>query len=117
MQLTDGLLGDVPMLMPAGTLDHSSSGVLRAALDKLTKARHNIVFLDLDGVDAMDGGGLSVLVDWVHALGGKGWLGVIGPNPDVRRLLETGGLLPHPNVRVFESRQAGRVATQERQST
>jgi anti-anti-sigma factor len=117
VELIEGLLGDVPTLVPVGNVDHGSSGVLRAALDTLTKARHNIVFLDLTDVDDMDSDGLSVLAAWVHALGGKGWLGVVAPKPNIRRLLETSCLLPHPNVRVFETRQLARVATQERQST
>ncbi len=117
MRLTDALLGDIPMLVAAGTIDRGSSGVLGDALDKLSKARHNIVFLDLTDVDGVSDDGLTVLTAWVQALGGKGWLGVIAPKPDVRRVLKEGGLLTHPNVRVFETRQAGRVATQERQST
>jgi anti-anti-sigma factor len=117
MDLHDGLLGDTPMLVVAGTIDQSSAGDLRAGLDKWSKARHNIVFLDLGDVDGVDSAGLTVLTDWVRSLGGKGWLGVVAPSPDVRRVLEAGGLLPHPNVRLFETRQAGRIATQERQST
>jgi anti-anti-sigma factor len=117
MEMTDGLLGDVPTLIPTGIIDQTASAVLEAALDRLTRARYNIVFLDLGDVEAIDSGGLSVLVAWVSALGGKGWLGVVAPNPDVSRLLESSGLVPHPNVRVFETRQAARTATQERQST
>jgi anti-anti-sigma regulatory factor len=117
MKLIEGLLGDVPTLTPIGTVDRGSSGVLEAALDKLTKARYNIVFLDLTDVDGIAGDGVRVLTAWVRALGGKGWLGVVAPKPEVRGILEAGGLLPHPSVRVFETRQLARVATQERQST
>jgi anti-anti-sigma factor len=117
MELRDAVLGDVPMLVAAGTIDQSTCGVLQAALHQRLEARHNIVFLDLGDVTDMDGAGLSVLVSWVQALRGRGWLGVIGPNADVRRLLEGEGLIPHPNVRFFETRQAALVVTGERQST
>lgn len=117
MELTRALLGDVPTLVVTGSLDRSACDVLQAALHRLDEARHNIVFLDLAGLTSMDGAGLSVLHTWVQALGGKGWLGVIEPNAEVRQFLEGEGFLAHPNVRFFETRQAARVATGERQST
>jgi anti-anti-sigma factor len=117
MELKDAVLGDVPMLMAAGTIDHSTCGALEAALRQRLEARHNIVFLDLSEVTHVDGAGLSVLLDWVQALRGRGWLGLIGPTVEVRRLLGDEGLLVHPNVRVFETRQAALIVTGERQST
>ena len=117
MELRDALLGDVPMLVATGTIDQSTCGVLQAALHRRLESRHNIVFLDLSNVTHIDGAGLSVLLTWVQALHGRGWLGVIGPNVNIRRLLEGEGFLVHPNVRVFETRQAALVATGERQST
>ncbi len=117
MELTEALLGDVPTLVPKGTVDDDSAGALEAALAKLTKARYNIVFLDLTDTEGIGGAGLAVLAAWVKALGGKGWLGVVAAAPTVREALESAGLIPHPNVRVFETRQLARFATQERQST
>jgi len=117
MDLTDAVLGDVPMLVAKGTVDRSTCGVLQAALQQRLESRHNIVFLDLTNVTDMDSAGLSVLLTWVQALHGRGWLGLIGPNVSVRLLLEGEGLLVHPNVRVFETRQAALVVTGERQST
>jgi anti-anti-sigma factor len=117
MDLTTAVLGDVPMLVGTGVVDGSACGSLQSALDGLAEARHNIVFLDLINVTYMDRAGLSVLLAWVQALRGRGWLGIIGPDSDIRRLLESEGLLVHPNVRVFETRHAALVATGERQST
>lgn len=117
MELTHAVLGDVPLLVATGTIDRSTCGILEAALHRILESRHNIVFLDLSGVTAMDSAGLSVLHTWVAALGGRGWLGLIGPSVDIRRLMDGEGLLGHPNVRVFENTQAARVATGERQST
>ena len=117
MELTTAVLGDVPMLVGAGVIDGNACGPLQSALDRLAEARHNIVFLDLINVTDMDSAGLSVLLAWVQALRGRGWLGIIGPDSNVRRLLESEGFLGHPNVRVFETRQAALVATGERQST
>ncbi|MCL5736146.1 MAG: STAS domain-containing protein [Actinobacteria bacterium] len=117
MELTNAMLGDVPMLVASGAIDHDTCGVLDAALDKLFEARHNIIFLDFSNVTGMDSGGLSVLLAAVRALGGRGWLGIIGPNETIRHLLEMAGLLGDPNFLVFETRQAALVVTRERQST
>jgi anti-anti-sigma factor len=117
MELTSAVLGDIPMLVAAGIMDRDACDSLQSALDRLTEARHNIVFLDLIDVSHMDSVGLSVLLTWVQALRGRGWLGVIGPNAGIRRILEGEGLLNHPNVRVFETRHAALVVTGERQST
>jgi anti-anti-sigma regulatory factor len=117
MELTSAVLGDIPMLVATGVVDGDACASLKSALDRLTEARHNIVFLDLNDVTDMDSAGRSVLVAWVQALGGRGWLGAIGPNANVRHVLEDEGFLRHPNVRVFETRQAARIATGERQST
>jgi anti-anti-sigma factor len=117
MELIDAVLGDVPMLVATGSVDRSTCAVLQAALQQRLEARYNIVFLDLSDVSHIDSAGLSVLVAWVQALRGRGWLGVIGPNVDIRGLLEGAGLLPHPNVRVFETRHAALMVTGERQST
>ena len=117
MELTTAVLGDIPMLVATGVVDRDTCGPLQSALDSLTEARHNIVFLDLNDVTCVDSAGFSVLLTWVQALHGRGWLGVIGPRANIRRILEAEGFLRHPNVRVFETRHAALIATGERQST
>jgi anti-anti-sigma factor len=117
VELKDAVLGDVPMLVATGSVDHTTRGALETALRQRLEARYNIVFLDLSGVTDMDDAGVSVLADWVQALRGRGWLGVIGPNAAIRSLLDREGLLTHPNVRVFETRHAALIVTSERQST
>lgn len=116
MELTHGALGDTPMLVVRGALDRSSCSALQTGLEKLFAGGHNLVFLDFSEVPFIDSGGLSVIRTAAETLK-RGWLGVIGLNADVRRLLETEGLLSHPSIRVFENRQAARVATGERAST
>lgn len=117
MGLKRAVLGDVPTLVASGVVDSDTCGPLESALNGLTERRHNIVFLDLSAVTCMDAAGASVLSAWVQALGGRGWLGVIGANDEVRRVLDGEGLLGHPNVRVFETAHAARIVTGERQST
>lgn len=116
MELRNAVLGDSPMLVATGTIDHDTCGVLQAALELVVESGHNVIFLDLSDVASFDSDGLSVLVAGVRALR-RGWLGVIGPNADIRRLLEIEGLLVDPHLRIFETRQAARTATGERAST
>ena len=117
MELRNAALGDVPMLVATGDIDHSTCGVLREALDKWLQSGFHIVFLDLSEVVHMDSGGISVLVAAAQALRRGGWVGVVGPNADIRGLLESAGLLVDPNFRVFDTRQAARVVTGDRAST
>lgn len=117
MELNNAVLGDVPMLVLTGAVDQESCSQLEAALDGLFRARHNIIFVDLCGVAHLDSAGLAVVVAGVKALGGRGWLGMIGPNTGVRDSLESAGLIGHPNVLVFENRHAALMITGQRQST
>ncbi len=117
MELKDAVLGDVPMLVATGSVDQSTCDVLRTALHRRLESGYNIIFLDLSDVTDMDSAGFAVLSTWVQALRGRGWLGIIGPNATIRRVLEGAGFLGHPNVRVFETRHAALIVTGERQST
>ncbi len=117
MKLSNAVLGDVPMLVATGAIDHNTCGVLQAGLDRLFEARYNVIFLDFSNITYIDSGGLSVLRAGVQVLGQRGWLGLIGLDSNVSHLLETDGLLAHPRIRVFANRQAALIATGERGST
>jgi anti-sigma B factor antagonist len=117
MDIRSAAIGDTPLLEARGDIDHSTCAVLQAALDDLLERRHNVMFIDLHQVAYIDSGGLSVLLSAVRSLRGKGWLGVIAPNQNVRRLLEIVGLLVDPSFRLFDSKQAAYAVLAERQST
>ncbi len=51
-----------------------------------------------------------MLLSGVRRLRDRGWLGVVGPNTNVRRLLEIVGLLVDPNFRVFATSKRPRGA-------
>lgn len=117
MDVTSAVLGDVPMLVARGDMGRDTTGPLQSALERLIAARHNVFFLDLSEVAHVDSGGLAIIRAGVQALGQRGWIGLIGINADVRRLLETDGLLVSPRIRVFANTHAARIATGERAST
>jgi len=64
------------------------------------------MLLDLSQVSYIDSGGLSVLFSAARRLRPGGWLGVIGPNPNIRRLFELVGLLVDPGFKVFDDQEA-----------
>jgi anti-sigma B factor antagonist len=103
-------LEDTPLIEAWGDIDHNTCGSIEAALDGALETGTTNILLDLSEVTYIDSGGLSVLLSGVRLLRDRGWLGVIGPNPNVRRLLEIVGLLVDPNFRVFEDRHMAAAA-------
>ena len=95
-------LGDTPLVEAHGDIDHNSCASVEAALGNVLDEGKVVVLLDLRDVSYIDSGGLSVLLSGVRRLRDRGWLGVVGPNHNVRRLLEIVGLLVDPNFRVFD---------------
>jgi anti-anti-sigma factor len=117
MELKNATLGYTPTLVVAGDIDERTCGTLQAALDKIFASGHNIIFLDLSDVTHVDTAGLAVFVAGVEALHGRGWLGMIAPSNELRDLLASGGLIPHPNVLIFDNRQDALAIVGQRQST
>jgi anti-sigma B factor antagonist len=94
-------LGSTPLVEAHGEIDHNNCGSVESALGTALDEGHLVVLLDLRDVTYIDSGGLSVLLSGVRRLRDRGWLGVVGPNANVKRLLEIVGLLVDPNFRVF----------------
>lgn len=80
--------GDVAILQCHGRLVRGDAiGELRASVSSFPEAR--IVVLDLSGVQAIDGGGLGMLVLLHRSLLDRGaTLKLVNPNPFVREVLE-----------------------------
>jgi anti-sigma B factor antagonist len=102
MDVRVSLIGDTPLIEAHGDIDHNNCGSVEAALGTAIDEGSGVVLLDLRDVSYIDSGGLSVLLSGVRRLRGRGWLGAVGPNVNVRRLLEIVGLLVDPSFRVFE---------------
>jgi anti-sigma B factor antagonist len=117
MDVTVTKLGETPLLEPRGDIDHNTCGPVGLALDEALAHGTDTVLFDLRQVTYIDSGGLSVLLSGMRALRDRGWLGVIGPNANVRRLLEIVGLLADPGFRVFENREAAERALAEQVTT
>ncbi|HLA82280.1 MAG TPA: STAS domain-containing protein [Thermoleophilia bacterium] len=117
MELRTTCIGDVPLLEAGGDIDHSTCATLQSALDEVFERGQCAVLIDLHNVAYIDSGGLSVLLGGVRTVRDRGWLGVIGPNANVQRLLEIVGLLVDPCFRVFEATEAAEAAVAEGTTT
>lgn len=103
-------LGDTPLLEMQGDIDHSTCGAFGAAFDEVLGRGCPIVLLDLTRVTYLDSGGIGVLLSGARRLRGVGWLGVIGPNQNVHRLLEIVGLFLDSTFRAFADRSSAEAA-------
>ena len=100
MEIVESRLGEVPYLSIDGDVDHYNAPLLEKAMEAVSGDR---VILDLTRCRYLDSGGLGVILTAVKGHAESGWVGVVGPNRDVRRLLEIVGLTVEPAFRVFDT--------------
>lgn len=110
MEIVVTSLKETPLLETQGDIDHNSCEAIEAALNRSLDAGARVILLDLTKVSYIDSGGLSVLFSAARRLRPDGWLGVINPNPNIRRLLELVGLLIDPSFKVFDQREDAEAA-------
>jgi anti-sigma B factor antagonist len=102
LEIAKKSLAGVPLLEIEGDIDHANADLFdRAVQDCLAGGRR--LLLDLTRCPYIDSGGLAVLLSLVKALAPSGWLGVITPNKNVRRMFQIVGLDSHPGMHLFES--------------
>jgi anti-sigma B factor antagonist len=110
MEVEATQMQSVPVFSITGEIDHSNASTLSEAVETPLNKGESIILLDLTGVDYIDSGGVSVLLSTVRRLRNRGWLGVINPNSNVRRLLEIVGLTVDHGFRVFtDQAEAGQA--------
>jgi anti-sigma B factor antagonist len=113
MQVTSTQLLSVPLLEVRGEIDHGNAQFLTQAIEEPLDRGESILILDLSLVEYMDSGGVSVLLSTVRRLRNRGWLGVVDPNSNVRRLLEIVGLTVDHGFRLFDSKEEASRAIDE----
>ncbi len=99
-----------PLIYVRGELDHRGVGLLRRAIDEELRPEKPILMLDFTELGYMDSAGLSLLFDTVRRFKEPGWLGVIGANQSVSRLMEITGLLDAPCFRLFRDQGSASAA-------
>lgn len=113
MQLAGSQLAQVPLFVIDGECDHGGTEALHAAVGEALSADARAILLDLEKCTYIDSGGISVLLTAARRLRGRGWLGVLAPNDNVRRLLEIVGLTVDAGFRVFDRRDDALHALEE----
>jgi anti-anti-sigma factor len=104
VQLASSQLAQVPLIAIEGECDHHSAEALQAVVAEALSTDPPAILLDLEKCTYIDSGGISVLLAAARQLRGRGWLGVLAPNENVRRLLEIVGLTLDAGFRVFDQR-------------
>lgn len=99
-----------PLIYVKGELDHDTTGYLRDIIAQELKEHTQVLILDFSELAYMDSGGLSLMFDTVQRIETPGWLGVVGANPGVSRLLEITGLADHSRFSLFSDQRAAAVA-------
>lgn len=103
----------LPLVIVSGEIDHGSAGVLQEKIDTFLDSGDTVILLDLGDVTYIDSGGISVLLSTVRRLRKDGWLAAVGPNANVRRLLEIVGLKVDQGFRLFDDRETAAAAAQK----
>jgi anti-anti-sigma factor len=101
----------VPLIYLKGELDHDSASYLRALIAEETSNEPPALVLDLSELSYMDSGGLSLMFDIARTVEQPRWVGLVGANTGVARLLEVTGLTDHESVKMFTDLRAAKCAT------
>lgn len=113
MELLTSQLAGMPVIAIRGEIDHGNASALSSAIDELLDTEQRIVLLDVAHVDYMDSGGISVLLSALRRLRDRGWLGIIGPSANVRRLIQIVGLSLDTSFKILEDAAAAEQAVKE----
>lgn len=101
MEIASYSVAGIPLLSLEGDFDRAAVSLFAERADAALRGQGKRLLLQLTDCPYMDSGGVSALLSCLHRVRGSGWLGVIGPDPNVLRLLETVGLSIDPSFRVF----------------
>lgn len=103
MELFETSLCGVPVLRVVGELDHATSPVLGEKAANALGADPGCIFFDLEACTYLDSGGVGVLLALLDQLRDRGWVGIMGANRQILRILEIVGLTSSEDLKVFSS--------------
>ena len=105
MNVTEGVIEGIPLIVIEGDLDQSSKQAARDAVDDALRGPFpaRSLLMDLTDCTFLDSGGLSVLLSVLGQLTDGGWLGIIGASAGANRVLTFTGFLDNDKVRFFSS--------------
>lgn len=94
-------LSGIPLLRVVGDFDHQATALFDEAARGALAPDCDCLLLDLSACPYVDSGGLGVVLTLYRDMRDRGWVGVIGPSPNVRRLLALAGLVGAESFFVF----------------
>jgi anti-sigma B factor antagonist len=100
----------VPLIYLKGELDHDSAAYLRELIAEETRDDPPALVLELSELSYMDSGGLSLMFDLARTVSQPRWIGLVGANTGVARLLEVTGLSDQESVKTFADLRAAKNA-------
>jgi anti-anti-sigma factor len=105
MDVTEGAIDGVPLIVIDGDLDHSSKQAVRKLVNDILLGPYppRSLLLDLTHCMFIDSGGLGILLTVLGRLPEDGWLGLIGVATGPGRVLTYTGFLDSSKVRFFSS--------------
>ena len=101
MEISQASLSGIPVLRVVGDADHQAAAAFDEAVHGALGPDCDCLLLDLSDCPYLDSGGLGVILTVYRDMRERGWVGVLGPNPNIRRLLELVGLLEEDSFLVF----------------
>jgi anti-anti-sigma factor len=110
MEVLETSLSGIPLIRITGDVDHSNAPALDEAAHRALRSNPGLLLLDLTNCPYLDSGGLGVLLSLVREVRDTGWVGVVGTNPNVLRLLEIVGLATDAHLRIFTDAEAASQA-------
>jgi anti-sigma B factor antagonist len=106
MRASGETCGNLPLVVLEGEIDHGNmQDFARAVQSAPRNTSTESLLLDLTQVSYIDSGGLSVIYSTMHGLPTGAYLGLVGAQPNVLRILEVGGIRGQAVVRLFDSRE------------
>ncbi len=105
MNVTEGDIDGIPLVVIEGDLDQSSKQAARDAVNEVLQGPFpsQSLLIDLTDCAFLDSGGLIMLLSVVAQLPADGWLGIIGATAGANRVLTITGFLDQDRVRFFSS--------------
>jgi anti-anti-sigma factor len=103
MDITQQLLGGVPIIRVGGDLDRPNAIALDKAFRVHLKAGNHRLLLDLGGCSYIDSGGLAEIISMVGELRDDGLLAIVVSSTPIRRLLEVVGLYEQKRCAIFRA--------------
>lgn len=103
MDITQELLGDIPILRISGDLDRLNAPSLEKVFHAHLRAGNQHFLLDLTGCPYIDSGGLATIMVTAGDLRDDGLLAIVAPSVSIQRLLEVVGLYEHRHTGVFRA--------------